>query len=189
MDSREEQRDANDGCTGVIGEAALILRKNQEPPQQRLLPPSLSVLFVDDDPILRKLLVRGVRAIAPDWGIQEAASGEAALRLVEESSPFDLIFMDQYMASMEKQLLGTETTHSLRCQGVRSKICGLSANDLADDFFAAGADVFICKPLPVKKDSLYQLLLDILFRSVPPSEMPPMHSAGAGQSSVVMFPP
>lgn len=176
--------------------------------QQQSLPPSLSVMFVDDDPILRKLLVRGVRAIAPGWEIQEAASGETALRLAatsdgdddegkeESKNPmkYDLIFMDQYMASMEKQLLGTETTHSLRSQGVKSIICGLSANDIADDFFAAGANAFICKPMPVKKDVLRHLLLEILNKGT--NSLIPEPSASSSdrthlghQSSGVIFPP
>lgn len=74
------------------------------------LPENLSVLFVDDDAILRRLFSRTVNRVAPSWKIREAASGEAALRLVEENNgeyPFDLIFMDMYMASVEKSLLGT----------------------------------------------------------------------------------
>ena len=56
------------------------------------LPDTLSVLFVDDDLILRKLFSRSVRRIAPGWDIQEAANGEAALHLTE-SKKFDLIFL------------------------------------------------------------------------------------------------
>ena len=63
---------------------------------------------------------------------------------------------------MQKQLLGTETTHALRSRGVQAKICGLSANEMAEDFFAAGANAFVCKPLPTKKESLNQILCDIL---------------------------
>jgi CheY-like chemotaxis protein len=67
------------------------------------LPRALSVLFVDDDPILRKLFSRKLRTVAPEWTVREAANGETALVLVEQHS-FDLIFMDQYMASVEKQV-------------------------------------------------------------------------------------
>lgn len=66
------------------------------------LPENLSLLFVDDDAILRRLFSRTVNRVAPTWKIREAASGEAALRLVEENNgicPFDLIFMDMYMVS------------------------------------------------------------------------------------------
>jgi CheY-like chemotaxis protein len=130
---------------------------------EHLLPPTLNVLFVDDDTVLRRLFIRAVRRIRPDWTIQEAASGEAALRLVDESCSFDLIFMDQYMASTEKQLLGTETTRALRSKGVRAIICGLSANEMGNDFFSAGASAFVCKPLPARKEILEQILTDLLF--------------------------
>ena len=61
------------------------------------LPDDISVLFVDDDAILRRLFSRTVNRVAPTWNIREAASGEAALRLLEGNENFDLIFMDQYV--------------------------------------------------------------------------------------------
>lgn len=56
------------------------------------LPEKLSVLFVDDDIVLRKLFVRSLRTVAPAWAIEEAANGETALQLTE-TEQFDLIFM------------------------------------------------------------------------------------------------
>ncbi|CAB9520292.1 sensor kinase/phosphatase LuxQ [Seminavis robusta] len=135
---------------------------SQDMPTPDALPATLSVLMVDDDSVLRKLLVRAVRRIGPGWSIQEAASGEAALRLIDQDNTFDLIFMDQYMASTQKQLLGTEATRALRSKGVRAKICGLSANEMAKDFFAAGANAFVCKPMPTRQETLRQVLADIL---------------------------
>jgi DNA-binding NarL/FixJ family response regulator len=44
--------------------------------------------------------------------IEEVSNGETALKLVDKSK-FDLTFMDQYMASTDKQLLGTETVQAL----------------------------------------------------------------------------
>lgn len=75
---------------------------------------------------------------------------------------FDLIFMDQYMASTEKTMLGTETTRVLRAHGVKSRICGLSANDVERNFMAAGADFFLMKPFPCKPDDLRTELLRLL---------------------------
>jgi CheY-like chemotaxis protein len=49
----------------------------------------------------------------PEWDVQEAASGETALRLADMQS-YDLTFLDLYMASVEKQLMGTETARPLR---------------------------------------------------------------------------
>lgn len=125
------------------------------------LPSELSVLFVDDAFVLRKLFGRAVRRIAPSWTVEEAASGETALRIVD-TQEFDLIFVDQYMASADKQLLGTETVRALRGKGVTAIICGLSANDLEKPFTNAGADTFSIKPFPCEANELTRELLRIL---------------------------
>jgi CheY-like chemotaxis protein len=131
-----------------------------EPPACTL-PERLSVLFVDDDLILRKLFNRSVKRVAPTWKFKEAANGETALRMAEVET-FDLIFMDQYMAAAEKQLLGTETTRALRSKGVDSLVCGLSANDCEEAFYSAGADAFMHKPFPCEKESLTRELRRVL---------------------------
>jgi CheY-like chemotaxis protein len=125
------------------------------------IPDKLSALFVDDDPILRKLFARTVKTVAPDWKIREASSGEAALRLVEIEE-FDVIFCDMYMASVEKSLLGTETVELLRKKGVKCCICGLSANDKEKEFLDAGADCFTLKPFPCERNALTRELFRIL---------------------------
>jgi hypothetical protein len=61
------------------------------------LPETLSVLFVDNDFILRKLYSRLLKTVAPGWTIREAANDETALKLTD-TEHFDLIFMDMYMA-------------------------------------------------------------------------------------------
>jgi len=58
------------------------------------------------------------------------------------------------MASIGKQMLGTQTVRELRARGVQTKICGCSANNLVDEFFAAGADFFVLKPFPCEKNEL-----------------------------------
>jgi len=60
------------------------------------LPSSLSVLFVDDDLVLRKLFARSIKKVLPEWKVREVSNGETAIRLCATES-FDLIFMDQYM--------------------------------------------------------------------------------------------
>jgi signal transduction histidine kinase/CheY-like chemotaxis protein len=134
-------------------------------PEPVELPENLSVLFVDDDRILRKLFSRSVAKAAPTWKIQEAANGETALRLVD-SEPYDLIFMDQYMASTEKQMLGTDTIRALRAKGFSNRICGLSANDLEQSFISAGADCFILKPIPCDKNTLKGVLDGIVHSDI-----------------------
>lgn len=134
------------------------------------LPENLKVLFVDDDQVLRKLFVRSLRLVAPGWTVREAASGESALRLVEEST-FDLIFCDMYMASVEKQLLGTETVSELRAKGVVAKICGLSANDKEAEFKDAGADAFLFKPISCDANALTLALRRVLFAEIRVADM------------------
>lgn len=130
------------------------------------LPDDIMILFVDDDAMLRKLFMRAVKKAAPsNWTIKDASSGEMALELCEKVK-FDLVFMDQYMATADNQLLGTETIQALRAKGENCRICGLSANDLRDAFINAGADDFVLKPIPCKVVDLQRLLRKIL---VPPS--------------------
>lgn len=135
------------------------------PALQKELPESLVVLFVDDDMVLRKLFSRALRKIRPNWEFHEAANGETALRLVEDRN-FDVIFMDQYLASIDKQLLGTETVLALRAKGVESIICGLSANDMEVPFLEAGANSFMMKPFPCEEESLTRELVRVVFGNV-----------------------
>lgn len=132
----------------------------QQPPEHKELPKVLRVLFVDDDAILRKLFGRSVRRLAPEWKIEEASNGETALRMVE-SEEYDCIFLDQYMSSIDKQLLAQRLARALRAKGVSCRICGLSANDAA--VADAGADRFLFKPFPCEKDALRRCLLGVLF--------------------------
>ena len=120
----------------------------------------LTILFVDDDIVLRKLFARAVKKVAPIWTFSEAASGEAALQLIETGT-YDLIFMYQYMASTDKQFLGTETVQALRKIGIESIICGLSANNIGEAFLAAGSDCFVLKPFPCESSAMKRKLLRI----------------------------
>jgi len=54
------------------------------------LPEKLSVLFVDDDMVLRKLFSRTVRRLMPSWELEEASNGETAVKLVD-TKQYDLV--------------------------------------------------------------------------------------------------
>ena len=71
-------------------------------------------------------------------------------------------FLFLQMASVEKQMLGSETVRAMRARGVTSKICGLSANDAKDQFLEAGANYFHVKPFPCEKAALTVELLRVL---------------------------
>jgi signal transduction histidine kinase/CHASE1-domain containing sensor protein/CheY-like chemotaxis protein len=151
------------------------------------LPEELKVLFVDDDVVLRKLFSRSLKRVAPGWNVQEAANGETAIHLIEESkSDYDLIFIDQYMASIQKQLLGTECVRAMRAKGFKGLICGLSANAMEDTFISAGADAFMIKPFPCEKEQLKKELCRVLFGDgVPPSaDISPEQSRPRGVSEL-----
>lgn len=122
------------------------------------LPEEFSVLFVDDDNMLRKLFVRAVKKMAPTWKVTEAVNGETALQLAQKEH-IDLICLDMYMSSVVRQLTGCETARELRAQGYNNRICGLSANDLEASFIESGADCFMMKPFPCKSDELKAALL------------------------------
>jgi signal transduction histidine kinase len=146
--------------------ARLGVGKDTESTKKMELPVTLSVLFVDDDMVLRKLFGRSVKKVIDTWEIHEAANGEAAIQMTKTQN-FDVIFLDQYMSSAEKTLLGTETARALRSQGIKSLICGLSANDMERKFLAAGADFFLQKPFPCKPDELRRVLLTLVFSRGP----------------------
>lgn len=126
------------------------------------LPEGLSVLLVDDDSMIRKMFSRAIASVAPTWTFRQAANGETALRITE-GEQFDIIFMDMYMASVEKQLLGTETVAEMRARGIKSRICGLSANDKGDEFLESGADTFVLKPFPCSRAALTAELVRVLY--------------------------
>lgn len=126
------------------------------------LPENLKVLFVDDDMMLRKMFSRVLKLAAPSWEFQEASNGETALKVVD-GEDFDIIFIDQYMAAVEKQLLGTDVVQAMRAKGVKSIICGLSANDLEENFVNAGANAFMSKPFPCQKGALHCALHKMCF--------------------------
>jgi len=65
-----------------------------EPSLEYPLPRSLSVMFCDDDMILRRMFVRSLKRTCPGWIISEASNGEMALRMAD-SAQFDVIFMDR----------------------------------------------------------------------------------------------
>ena len=69
------------------------------------------------------------------------------------------------MTSIEKQMLGTETAQIMRARGVNSLICGLSANDVGQQFMESGANAFMHKPFPCQKDALSIELLQILAKN------------------------
>eukprot|EP00977_Amphora_coffeiformis_P003964 scaffold795_cov187-Amphora_coffeaeformis.AAC.5 len=175
----EESSLMGDTCSRVSGDCSLlgsssVLPESNLPNKDETVtnntitvyepPENMTVLFVDDDSVLRRLMMRTIKRVAPTWDLYQAANGETALRIVDDTDrpPFDLIFMDQYMASTEKQLLGTEAVRELRAKGVTARIVGLSANDMEEAFISAGADAFLQKPIATKNEEIRREIKRIL---------------------------
>ena len=95
----EEGETTTAASSGALGVSSGEQRVQQQQQQQQTLPEALSVLFVDDDTIIRKMFSRSLKRAFPDWKFEEASNGETALRLTETNT-FDIIFVDQYVSSV-----------------------------------------------------------------------------------------
>jgi two-component system KDP operon response regulator KdpE len=103
---------------------------------------SADLLIVDDEPAMRRVLQTSLRAIG--FTIQEAASGEAALGVLERS-PSDLVLLDINMPGMG----GIETCRRVRARMPSVGIVIISARGGEDDqvlALEAGADDYVMKP-------------------------------------------
>jgi DNA-binding response OmpR family regulator len=100
------------------------------------------VLVVDDDPPVRRMLERVLRAEGFD--VQVAADGGSALAAVERMPP-DVILLDVAMPGVD----GLYVARRLRAAGVDAAILMLTARDAVPDRVAgldAGADDYLVKP-------------------------------------------
>ncbi len=106
-------------------------------------PHATSILVVDDDPNLLRMLRRGLTFAG--YGVRAAEDGETALRLVREEEP-DLVVLD---VMLPEPLDGLEVARRLRSADVHVPIIMLTARDQLQDKiagFASGADDYLAKP-------------------------------------------
>ena len=121
----------------------------EEDGDEEIRPQEMSVLVVDDDPIVceHAKLMLGQAGIAAET----VQSGKEALEMVKlrhaRREPYNLIVMDWQMPEMD----GVTTTKEIRSViGNESAIILLSAynwDDVTDEALAAGVDSFVAKPL------------------------------------------
>lgn len=112
----------------------------------------LKILLVDDSKSNRKLLnrlmtMRGHRCEEADDGHKGL---EMTMRAESFGQPYDLIFMDYEMPTMN----GPEAVKQIRSQGSDVYIIGLTGNIMADDvsyFHACGANAVFAKPFKVRE--------------------------------------
>ncbi|MHB8463874.1 MAG: response regulator transcription factor [Acidimicrobiales bacterium] len=104
----------------------------------------VTILVVDDDPVIQKLLT--VNFEMEGYHVVTAGGGEDALRLIAEKAP-DIILLDVMMPRMD----GVEVVRRLKADEVTASIpvIMLSAKAQANDISGgldAGADDYITKP-------------------------------------------
>jgi two-component system KDP operon response regulator KdpE len=106
-----------------------------------------SVLIVDDEPSLRKVLLTSLNASG--FTAEEARSGEEALEAAQHRS-FDLVLLDVNMPGIG----GMETCRRLRDLTPRAGIVMVTVRETEDDRvqgLEAGADDYITKPFHLRE--------------------------------------
>src|SRR4051794_37406774 len=107
----------------------------------------MSVLVVDDDPKIRKLL--SVNLEKRNYAVREAANGDQAMEAIESETP-DLVILDLIMPGTS----GNDVCYWIRDRGLDIPILVLSAHneeDLKVRALDAGADDYVTKPFKLEE--------------------------------------
>jgi len=104
-----------------------------------------TILIVDDDPLIRKLILTTLQDVA-GFALQEAGDGVAAIEAAAAIRP-DIVFLDYDMP----RLNGIETCRRLRSDPVTADatiimLTAISDQPAQDRAVGAGADLFLTKP-------------------------------------------
>jgi two-component system KDP operon response regulator KdpE len=105
-------------------------------------PPLVSVLVVDDEPALRKVIRSSLAASG--FTVEEAGTGAEALGFIQQR-PFDLVLLDVNMPGMS----GVETCRQIRALAPNTGIVMVTVRDAEEDkvrALDAGADDYVTKP-------------------------------------------
>ena len=106
---------------------------------------SRTILIVDDDPLIRKLIATTLEDIS-GFRLEEAGDGEEALSSATSLQP-QIVFLDYDMP----RLNGIETCRRLRSDPVTADACivmltAMSGDAAAESARDAGADLYLTKP-------------------------------------------
>ena len=105
---------------------------------------SESVLVVEDDELVRNVVVRVLRSCG--YGVVEAGNGIEALRAIEDQPPLDLLLSDVALPGMS----GVELTAHVRERYPDVRVClmsGYPRSDADRDEVLAASDRFVAKPI------------------------------------------
>jgi len=120
--------------------------ENALPPERSPLPQGTeTILVVDDDPGIRRLVVATLRPLG--YIVLEAGSGEEALQVAaDETGPIDLLLTDVIMPGISGRLLAERLTPS-RPEMRVVYMSGYTGNAIADKGILLPGIHFINKPL------------------------------------------
>lgn len=110
---------------------------------------TVSIMIVDDHPLLRKGLTQLIEDEAELHVVGEANSGSEAISMVESLDP-DLIILDLNMQGMD----GLETLRRMREMNIAARIIMLTVSDNDEDVvqaFTNGADGYLLKDMSPEK--------------------------------------
>jgi CheY-like chemotaxis protein len=104
-----------------------------------------TILVVDDDPMIRRLIVATLSDVA-GFRLREAGDGQEAVEAAVEDRP-QIVFLDYDMPRLD----GPEACRRLRSDPVTADativmLTGMSDTPAEDRAAAAGADLFLTKP-------------------------------------------
>jgi two-component system chemotaxis response regulator CheY len=104
-----------------------------------------TILIVDDDPLIRKLILTTLQDVA-GFDLREAGDGIAAIESATALRP-DIVFLDYDMP----RLNGVETCRRLRSDPVTADATIIMLTAMSDEpaqerAVSAGADLFLTKP-------------------------------------------
>ena len=102
---------------------------------------AIRVLLVDDDPFIRDLFESALVAAGGFDVVGEAGDARSGVRAAARLVP-DVVLLDHMMPGLS----GIEILPELKRACPRARVLVVSAADVADDAYAAGADLFVPKP-------------------------------------------
>jgi len=130
-----------------------LCKGDQNPVQN----PDTPILFVDDDPIIHKVMGKYLK----DWNVTSVFSGEEALDRLEKEN-FVIVITDLRMPGIG----GIELLHEIKAiYNNRVQVIVITVSDNLDDLLAAldgGASDFLLKPL--NKEMLIEVLQHTVLR-------------------------
>ncbi|MCD6320141.1 MAG: response regulator [Candidatus Desulfofervidaceae bacterium] len=103
----------------------------------------MKVLVVEDELALRRVLVEFMRLCG--WKVDHAGNAFEALRILKDGH-YDVVITDGIMP----QMTGPKFTQIIKRRYPEIYVIALTGSDLRKEFTAAGANVYLQKPIDLK---------------------------------------